>query len=35
MNHAVYWHSVLVAVAMSVVAVYLGYWGLLGLRLWA
>jgi len=30
-----YWHSVLVATAMAAVAVYMGYWGLIGLRLWA
>jgi hypothetical protein len=35
MNRAVYWHSILVAVAMAVATGYLGYWGLLGLRLWA
>jgi CubicO group peptidase (beta-lactamase class C family) len=30
-----YWHSVLIAAAMAAVAVYYGYWGLIGLRLWA
>jgi hypothetical protein len=35
MNRIVYWHSVLVAAAMAGVAVYMGYWGLIGLRLWA
>ena len=35
MNRFAYWHSVLVAVAVSTVAAYLGYWGWIGLRLWA
>jgi CubicO group peptidase (beta-lactamase class C family) len=35
MNRMAYWHSVLVAAAMAAVAVYHGYWGLIGLRLWA
>ena len=35
MNRMAYWHSVLVATAMAAVAVYMGYWGLIGLRLWA
>jgi CubicO group peptidase (beta-lactamase class C family) len=35
MNRMAYWHSVLVAAAMAAVAVYMGYWGLIGLRLWA
>jgi CubicO group peptidase (beta-lactamase class C family) len=35
MNRVVYWHSVLVAAALAVVAMYYGYWGLMGLRLWA
>jgi hypothetical protein len=35
MNRVVYWHSVLVALALTGVAVYLGCWGLIGLRLWA
>ena len=34
-KRAAYWHSVLVAVAVMAVAVYYGYWGLIGLRLWA
>jgi CubicO group peptidase (beta-lactamase class C family) len=34
MNRLAYWHSVLVAVAVAVVALYMGYWGLIGLRLW-
>jgi hypothetical protein len=29
-----YWHSALVAAAVAGVAVYMGYWGLIGLRLW-
>jgi hypothetical protein len=35
MNRLAYWHSVLVAVAAAIVAIYMGYWGLIGLRLWA
>jgi CubicO group peptidase (beta-lactamase class C family) len=35
MNRLAYWHSVLVAVAVAANATYLGYWGLIGLRLWA
>jgi hypothetical protein len=35
MNRMAYWHSVLVAVAVAADAIYLGYWGLIGLRLWA
>jgi CubicO group peptidase (beta-lactamase class C family) len=35
MNRVAYWHSVLVAAAVAVVAVYMGYWGLIGLCLWA
>jgi CubicO group peptidase (beta-lactamase class C family) len=35
MNRVAYWHSVLVAVAVAADAIYLGYWGLIGLRLWA
>jgi hypothetical protein len=35
MNRIAYWHSVLVAIAMAVVAAYLGYWGWIGMRLWA
>lgn len=35
MNRMAYWHSVMVALAVAAVAVYYGYWGLLGLRLWA
>jgi hypothetical protein len=30
-----YWHSVAVSTALAAVAVYYGYWGLIGLRLWA
>jgi hypothetical protein len=35
MSRIVYWQSVLVAVALSTIAAYMGYWGLIGLRLWA
>ncbi len=35
MNRMAYWHSVLVAAALAGVAAYMGYWGLIGLRLWA
>jgi CubicO group peptidase (beta-lactamase class C family) len=35
MNRVAYWHSALVAVAVAADAIYLGYWGLIGLRLWA
>jgi hypothetical protein len=35
MNRIVYWHSALVAFAVATDAMYLGYWGLIGLRLWA
>jgi hypothetical protein len=35
MNRFAYWHSVLTALAVSGVAVYMGYWGWIGLRLWA
>jgi CubicO group peptidase (beta-lactamase class C family) len=35
MNRTAYWHSVLVALAVAAVAIYMGYWGLIGLRLWA
>jgi hypothetical protein len=35
MNRVAYWHSVLVALAVVADAIYLGYWGLIGLRLWA
>ncbi len=34
MKRRSYWHSALIAVAVAAVAVYLGYWGLVGLRLW-
>jgi hypothetical protein len=34
MNRAAYWHSVLVTVSVAAVAIYMGYWGLIGLRLW-
>jgi hypothetical protein len=35
MNELAYWHSVFVGLALVTVAAYMGYWGLLGLRLWA
>jgi hypothetical protein len=35
MKRAVYWYSVLVALTMATVAIYYGWWGLIGLRLWA
>lgn len=35
MKRRAYWHSVLVATAVVAVAIYYGYWGLIGLRLWA
>jgi CubicO group peptidase (beta-lactamase class C family) len=35
MSRWVYWHSAAVATALLGVAIYYGYWGLLGLRLWA
>ena len=35
MSRVTYWHSVFIAAAMAAVAVYYGYWGLIGLRLWA
>jgi CubicO group peptidase (beta-lactamase class C family) len=35
MNRIAYWHSVLVTAAMAIVALYMGYWGFIGLRLWA
>lgn len=34
MNRLAYWHSFLVTIAVAIVAVYMGYWGLIGLRLW-
>jgi hypothetical protein len=34
MSRVTYWHSVCIAAAMAAVAVYYGYWGLIGLRLW-
>jgi len=35
MNRVAYWHSVVVAAAVAAVAAYMGYWSLIGLRLWA
>jgi hypothetical protein len=34
MKRAAYWYSVLVALTMVAAAVYHGWWGLIGLRLW-
>jgi hypothetical protein len=34
MNRITYWHSVFIAAAMAAVALYYGYCGLIGLRLW-
>ncbi len=35
MKRVVYWFSVLVTLTMAAAAVYHGWWGLIGLRLWA
>src|SRR5262249_13075473 len=35
MKPSVYWYSALVALTMAATAVYHGYWGLIGLRLWS
>ena len=35
MKRAAYWYSVLVALTMAAAAVYHGWWGLIGLRLWS
>ncbi len=35
MNRMSYWHAVLIGVAVTGTAIYYGYWGLVGLRLWA
>jgi hypothetical protein len=35
MKRGTYWHSVLVGLALIGTAIYFGYWGLIGLRLWA
>jgi len=34
-NRAARWHSILVAAANVLVAAYLGYWGIIGLRTWS
>jgi hypothetical protein len=34
-NRLFYWHSVLVTLAVAVIAAYMGYWGFIGLCLWA
>ena len=35
MHRLIYWHSVLVAAAIAVIALYMGYWGMLFLCMWA
>jgi hypothetical protein len=35
MNRVVYWHSLAVTGGLLAVAIYFGYWGLIGVRLWA
>jgi hypothetical protein len=35
MKRHVYWYSTLLATAVAATAIYYGYWGLVGLRLWA
>jgi hypothetical protein len=35
MNRVVYWHSLAVTAGLLGVAIYYGYWGLIGVRLWA
>lgn len=35
MNRVVYWHSLAVTGGLLGVAIYYGYWGLIGVRLWA
>jgi hypothetical protein len=35
MKRGAYWYSLLVATAVFAAAIYYGYWGLVGLRLWA
>lgn len=35
MNRVVYWHSLAVTASLLGVAIYYGYWGLIGVRLWA
>jgi hypothetical protein len=35
MNHAVYWHSLATAVLLTIVTIYLMYWGVIGYRSWA
>jgi len=34
MNRMVYWHTVVVAIAVAIIAVYMGCWGFIGLCLW-
>jgi len=35
MNRVVYWHSLAVTGGLLAVVIYYGYWGLIGVRLWA
>jgi hypothetical protein len=35
MNPVVYWHSLAVTGGLLGVEIYYGYWGLIGVRLWA
>jgi hypothetical protein len=35
MNRVVYWHSLAVTGGLLAAAIYYGYWGLIGVRLWA
>jgi hypothetical protein len=35
MNRVVYWHSLAVTAGLLGAAIYYGYWGLIGERLWA
>jgi hypothetical protein len=33
-NRVVWWHSFVTSVMMTVVSIYLAYWGIIGLRTW-
>ena len=35
MNRIVWWHSLVVAASANSIALYLLYWGLIGLRTWS
>jgi hypothetical protein len=35
MNRVVYWHSLAVTAGLLAAAIYYGYWGVIGVRLWA